>query len=353
MKILIRNWILYLLSICGCVLFCMNYTAWFSTFLLLLVMILPLFSLILMLPPLFCIRIKLVAPTEIVRGEYGIIYIHVEGKHCPYGLPIRVTVAQKNLASEKDTENRITNTILPYPVKERCLQPPFWYLLKLTGTAAVPLSTEHTAVIRGRLISFCMYDFLGLFLLPLPRVSRKQCTETVVCPIPRKPDKILRTWDQVQSVPVPTQRFSEQYEIRQYRPGDTMRAVHWKLSAKTDDLLVREAMDAADRSVMITLERDPHPDIADSIYDTLAWYLQTLLSHSTIRCVTVVWLTAKGDLRTETVRVPHDAVGLYRRLFSEGIRQNHPGASFYSVYKTADIGFHIDKESYTSDQRKY
>ena len=345
MKILIRNWILYLLSICGCVLFCMNYTAWFSSFLLCLVLIMPLFSLVLMLPPLFLLHIRLIAPTEIGRGEYGVIYISAEGTHCPYALPVRVTLSQRICTSAKTTEKKITSLLAPYPISERSLRFPFLYIPKLTGESSIPLNTEHTALIQGKLRSACMYDFLGLFLFPIPHTAKKQRTETVVCPVPRKPDRIIRSWDQTQSTPVPTQHFSEQYEIRQYRPGDTMRTVHWKLSAKTDDLLVREAMDAADRSVTITLGRDPDPGISDKIYDGLAWYLEALLTQTAIRCITVVWMTAEGHLRSETVRVPHDVLGLYRRLFSDGIRQNHTAEVFHSVYKTADIGFHIDKEA--------
>ena len=43
---LIRNWILYLLALCGFCAFAINYTAWFSSFMFYLVLVLPFFSLI-------------------------------------------------------------------------------------------------------------------------------------------------------------------------------------------------------------------------------------------------------------------------------------------------------------------
>ena len=38
---------------------------------------------------------------------------------------------------------------------------------------------------------------------------------------------------------------SEIFDIREYQPGDDVRAIHWKLSCKTDSLLLREASDPA------------------------------------------------------------------------------------------------------------
>lgn len=34
---------------------------------------------------------------------------------------------------------------------------------------------------------------------------------------------------------------SEMFDIRDYVPGDDIRTIHWKLSGKTDELIVRQA----------------------------------------------------------------------------------------------------------------
>ncbi|MFR5863988.1 MAG: DUF58 domain-containing protein [Acutalibacteraceae bacterium] len=62
-------------------------------------------------------------------------------------------------------------------------------------------------------------------------------------PFPRLPDgetagKRLR--------PKPGGGFAEEHDIREYRAGDPLNAVHWKLSAKLDELLIREPL-IADR----------------------------------------------------------------------------------------------------------
>ena len=48
--------------------------------------------------------------------------------------------------------------------------------------------------------------------------------------------------------------YSEIRDIRPYRRGDARHSIHWKLSAKMDDLMVREPSDTADTAVLIFLD---------------------------------------------------------------------------------------------------
>lgn len=45
--------------------------------------------------------------------------------------------------------------------------------------------------------------------------------------------------------------FSEIFDIRDYVPGDDIRSVHWKLSCKTDNLIVRQPSDPSHYDVML------------------------------------------------------------------------------------------------------
>lgn len=44
---------------------------------------------------------------------------------------------------------------------------------------------------------------------------------------------------------------SEMFDIREYAPGDDIRAIHWKLSSKTDELILREASDPSHYDVAV------------------------------------------------------------------------------------------------------
>lgn len=47
---------------------------------------------------------------------------------------------------------------------------------------------------------------------------------------------------------------SEVFELREYRPGDDIRTIHWKLSGKTEELLVKESSDTSHYSTMVLLD---------------------------------------------------------------------------------------------------
>lgn len=48
---------------------------------------------------------------------------------------------------------------------------------------------------------------------------------------------------------------SETFGLRSYLPGDSMKAIHWKLSGKLDDLIVREPGLPIDNSLMMILDK--------------------------------------------------------------------------------------------------
>ena len=43
---------------------------------------------------------------------------------------------------------------------------------------------------------------------------------------------------------------SEVYQLREYRPGDDIRQIHWKLSSKLDELILKEASQPESRSLL-------------------------------------------------------------------------------------------------------
>ena len=49
--------------------------------------------------------------------------------------------------------------------------------------------------------------------------------------------------------------FAEDHDLRSYRPGDPPNSIHWKLSSKTDDLIVREALVPENSTVYVVLNR--------------------------------------------------------------------------------------------------
>ena len=83
-----------------------------------------------------------------------------------------------------------------------------------------------------------IYDMLGIFFLPI-RIKKRSFVR--VLPKQQKPkiipDSSNFTVTGYKPKPVGN---SEIYELREYRHGDSLRNVHWKLSSKSDGLIVKE-----------------------------------------------------------------------------------------------------------------
>lgn len=114
------------------------------------------------------------------------------------------------------------------------------------------LPTEHCGCITVTAERGAVCDYLGLFAFP----SRlRQPHRILVWPRPMPmadvPDLsrlLAQSWK-----PKPGGGFAENHELRLYRPGDSLNQVHWKLTAKTGQLTIREPLEPLRKLVRLTL----------------------------------------------------------------------------------------------------
>ena len=71
--------------------------------------------------------------------------------------------------------------------------------------------------------------------------------------------------------PKPGGGFSENHELRLYRPGDRLNQVHWKLSAKTGKLILREPMEPQRGLVLLTMTLRGTPEELDRKLGRMIW----------------------------------------------------------------------------------
>lgn len=116
--------------------------------------------------------------------------------------------------------------------------------IRFSGTFTKPLIRQCNSLTQhcGQLDIVCkngkVYDMLGIFFLPI-RIKKRSFVR--VLPKQQKPkiipDSSNFTVTGYKPKPVGN---SEIYELREYRHGDSLRNVHWKLSSKSDGLIVKE-----------------------------------------------------------------------------------------------------------------
>ena len=138
------------------------------------------------------------------------------------------------------------------------------------GFTPVHCGGYEVTVEKGRVM-----DYLGLFSFP---VRKKQSALMLVAPRPRPAADLPRLLAQP---PVRWEasvcRLGENYELRPYRPGDSLNSVHWKLSAKTGKLTVREAMEPLRQKACLTLTLGGTPEQVDDRLGRLLWIGRELL----------------------------------------------------------------------------
>lgn len=242
-----KNRLTYLGALLGCFGFYIAYREWLSWLLLMALLGLPGLSLLLSLWTVLRIRVRANAPAYVPPGGEGAV--NLQGS-APLAVPrfgghIRLT--------------RLTTG-------EQ------W---RLKNSGALP--TDHCGCLRAEPEKVWVCDLLGLFRF---RVRDPQGCQVLVRPVElpmgRLPDLsryLARSWR-----PKPGGGYAENHEMREYRPGDNLNQVHWKLTAKTGHLTIREPMEPDRGLVLLTLDIRGTAAELDRKFGRLLWLGRHLCS---------------------------------------------------------------------------
>lgn len=250
--------LIYFTALCVGVVFFVTYQEWLSWLILLILLLFPWFSLALSLPGMLTFRVEPKAPSSVPQGI--------------------------------QTEVRLTG-LCRLPV------PPFRGKLRITRlttgevwkqTTDVPLPTDHCGSLLVVPEGTWVYDYLGLLGIPVRK--REHITVTVrpqPLPLRKLPELerfLARSWR-----PKFGGGYAENHELRLYRPGDSLNQVHWKLSAKTGKLILREPMQPERGLVLLTMNLRGTPEELDRKFGRLLWLGGYLLEKEVsfrLRCLT-------------------------------------------------------------------
>ncbi len=253
--------ICYALIVFGSMVFYGAYQKWFSWIVLLSVLLFPLFSLLLSLWPMLTTRLKLITGDRIPQGRKTELRMETRGRGPRPPVRFKLRVTKPNTGES-------------------------WLL-----RSGDSLPSDHCGALIVQPSPAKVYDYLGLFRLNIRDVS----------------GQILRIMPQPSEMPLPpalTRYFSrawrpkygsgyaENHEIRPYHPGDNLNLVHWKLSAKVDDLLLREPMEPDQGLMRLTMDLNGTPEELDRKFGRLLYLGNWMLSRQTP--FEIVVLTGRG-----------------------------------------------------------
>ena len=171
--------------------------------------------------------------------------------------------------------------------------------------------SQWCGCIRFALNSWKSFDFFGI-------CSRKRKTElcscTVVMPEKQKQDFSFLTKE---GFDMESFRYSgsrpgddpgETFDIREYREGDSIRQIHWKLTGKMDRLIIREKSFPVDDTVLILAEAflpKKDPGTAQTLAEVFAAVLSSFMEQG-ISCQAGVYDGSTGRFYIEKLRSQED-----------------------------------------------
>ncbi len=244
---MLKNRILYAVFTAAVIICFFTTWPWEFYFLFIIALLLPLFSLLLSVSAVKKINYELSVPSSVPRGG-------------------RLTIALRDRSSSRWLSYHIeleTSISGGEPMLHSAE-------LFFGRSNEIIIETEHCCSVRCHVKAAYACDLLGLFRLRLFRVPDRV---TVAAPTPSPMSGGAELAASVSSSlrPKPGGGFSEIHEMREYRPGDPVRDIHWKLSAKTDRMIIREPQTQDGGIFLITLDLVPISSELDLILDRTAW----------------------------------------------------------------------------------
>ena len=232
--------VLYLSALLTVTAFHLAFGQYVSHFMLWFVLLLPAASLLLSLPAILTTRIELVGADDVQRGREAAIRLRAR---CGFFLPLDCLKIRLYGLSEKEKRVR--------------------------------LSTARIGTIRLRVRSAWAFDYLGLFALPIRRTNPVTFTvqPTPTEPVPN-PELVASSAQVLKPKP---QGFSEEHELRPYRAGDSINLIHWKLSSKMDEPIIREPQELIRKHIILAVDLPESYEAQENLLDQLCWLSDTLL----------------------------------------------------------------------------
>lgn len=205
-----------------------------------------------------------------------------------------------------------------------------------------PLNSAYVGNVEVCSEKIVLYDLLGFHRVTV----KKQVAESVyILPAGGSEEEFVLNdyetgMDEVEESMLSGSDFSDVSQVREYIPGDAMKNIHWKLSAKKDILMVKERLHMSSRKLLVVLFLDKEEaEKTDAAVERLFSFGTFCISNRVP--VTLFWWSDRyHEIRQETAESGDDWRQMMTRLFhdqagngyvEEQFRSGHPGKGYILV----------------------
>lgn len=302
----------YCAALAAAILFFILFKEYLSFFTLVFILLLPILSWMFMLLAVRRTTAEL-RMKNAPAGKDEEFSLYVTLKNASF-LPL--TRAQLRFSCENSLSGEKEEQILFVPVNSHSEQ-----------TAEYRLRSCYCGRVTARLTQLCYYDPLGIFTV---RQKPDFHTETFVIPRVHLIDAAVDTTaaaateSSSYSEEKPGDDPSEIFDVRAFRSGDRLRSIHWKLSSKLDELMVKEFSLPTDSEVLLLIELlAPDMEVLDALLETAAsvshFFTDNQISHR------IEWFHKKENrLVTADIKNDDDLAFLLNDILSAQFYRDEP-----------------------------
>ena len=288
---MVRTWVLYILALLGAFIFFLFYKMWAAWYFLVILIILPIASLIVAITGAYSFDFESVYPEKVLRGQDASIDFKVSGI-------VAFLTFYRFRAHVKDVMTDEKHKLGDYQFDEK--------------KPDIPIDTSHCGAFIYEISDVCIYDVLGFWRFRTP--CEQKC-RLIVYPVAELPgiSPELNGY-KARNIRKAKTASAEIYDIRKYVIGDPVKTIHWKASAKRDDILVKDLQEecyAHSRDcIRLTDKRDVIDARLGEVLFTTTYFLEHDLT-ARIRVITsgnrekVFDIETKKELEKTIVRILH------------------------------------------------
>lgn len=217
---MLKNWGIYSVSLLSTFVFFLCYKMWVSWIVLIIVLMVPVLSFVMSIVASHTMKVEINCPGNVLIGTPTSISVKTSGIASFFSFcRIKMTVTDRMTA---------VTTRHVFAIHDR-------------GESSIPVDTAHCGSYTYKLTWLYVYDLFGLFR---SKTNLNKTCELFVKPVPSMPEIMPDMYGfKAKNLRRSKQPNSEIYDIREYQIGDSIRSIHWKMSAKKDSLLVKEPLE--------------------------------------------------------------------------------------------------------------
>jgi len=217
---MLKTWIIYAVTAIAAFIFFLYYKMWVAWYWLMLLPLIPLIAFIACAIATTQLTFSTELPSDTHIGEP--VYLKLK----TYGLAAYFSFFKVEFTVTDHMSGKTWKIVVP---------------VNDNGVTKIPIDTDHCGAFSFNITKFSVYDLTRFFHLNLKAESKNKI---LIKPTPIMPELMPNMYGfKAKNLRKSKQPNSEIYDIRDYKTGDSIKTIHWKISAKKDQLVVKDSLE--------------------------------------------------------------------------------------------------------------